>query len=162
LEQARRGAGHTFATYEWKSAWWRWFGAGRELYSFRCSDERGRVGAILPRYVAAARPMRIARFLGYGGMQSPVCGRVREPACPPGPAPREGAGRRRAAQAPRLGASAAIRRRNGRLRASPDLADTFEPRDHGSTFAGGPLAATAVRDPKLLRRVRLLACRLGD
>jgi len=45
--------------------------------------------------------------------------------------------------------------------AAPDFADVFEPGDHGSTFAGGPLVATAalavldiVEDPGLLRRVR--------
>jgi predicted acetylornithine/succinylornithine family transaminase len=52
----------------------------------------------------------------------------------------------------------------GACLASPDVADTFEPGDHGSTFAGSPLAASAalavldvVDDPDLLRRV----CDLG-
>jgi CelD/BcsL family acetyltransferase involved in cellulose biosynthesis len=67
------GAGHPFATWEWNATWWRWFGAGRPLYSFRCRDRGGEVVAILPLYVAAARPVRVARFLGYGNLQSPVC-----------------------------------------------------------------------------------------
>jgi CelD/BcsL family acetyltransferase involved in cellulose biosynthesis len=67
------GAGHPFATWEWNAAWWRWFNADRPLYSFLCRDEHGDVAAILPLYVAAARPLRVARFLGYGNLQSPVC-----------------------------------------------------------------------------------------
>jgi predicted acetylornithine/succinylornithine family transaminase len=46
---------------------------------------------------------------------------------------------------------------------SPDAADVLEPGDHGSTFAGGPVATAAalavldiVDDPALLRRVREL------
>ena len=53
--------------------------------------------------------------------------------------------------------------------ASPELADTLQPGDHGSTFAGGPLMAAAalaafdvIDDPKLLRRVRELGGRLRD
>jgi acetylornithine/N-succinyldiaminopimelate aminotransferase len=52
--------------------------------------------------------------------------------------------------------------------ASPDLADVLQPGDHGSTFAGGPLIATAalavleiVDDPDLLRRVRDLGVGLS-
>jgi predicted acetylornithine/succinylornithine family transaminase len=53
--------------------------------------------------------------------------------------------------------------------AAPELADTLEPGDHGSTFAGGPLAAAAalaafdvIDDPALLRRVRELGGRLRE
>jgi CelD/BcsL family acetyltransferase involved in cellulose biosynthesis len=80
LEDARddwarlaEGAGHPFATWEWNAGWWRWFGAGRRLYSFVCRDPEGGVAAILPLYVASTRPLRVARFLGYGNLQSPVC-----------------------------------------------------------------------------------------
>jgi len=52
--------------------------------------------------------------------------------------------------------------------ASPDLADVLQPGDHGSTFAGGPLIATAalavleiVDDPDLLDRVRDLGAGLS-
>jgi acetylornithine/N-succinyldiaminopimelate aminotransferase len=52
--------------------------------------------------------------------------------------------------------------------ASPDLADVLQPGDHGSTFAGGPLIATAaltvleiVDDPDLLGRVRDLGAGLS-
>jgi acetylornithine/N-succinyldiaminopimelate aminotransferase len=52
--------------------------------------------------------------------------------------------------------------------ASPDLADLLQPGDHGSTFAGGPLIATAalavleiVDDPDLLGRVRDLGAGLS-
>jgi acetylornithine/N-succinyldiaminopimelate aminotransferase len=49
----------------------------------------------------------------------------------------------------------------GALVTGPRLADVFEPGDHGSTFAGGPVVATAalaalelIDDPQLLRSVR--------
>jgi acetylornithine/N-succinyldiaminopimelate aminotransferase len=52
--------------------------------------------------------------------------------------------------------------------ASPDLADVLQPGDHGSTFAGGPLIATAalavleiLDDPDLLGRVRDLGAGLS-
>jgi predicted acetylornithine/succinylornithine family transaminase len=55
----------------------------------------------------------------------------------------------------------------GALVIGPLLADVFEPGDHGSTFAGGPLACAAANaafdvldDPALLARVRSLGERL--
>jgi acetylornithine/N-succinyldiaminopimelate aminotransferase len=52
---------------------------------------------------------------------------------------------------------------------TPELGDVFEPGDHGSTFAGGPLVAGAALaalevtdDPELLRRVRELGGRLCE
>jgi acetylornithine/N-succinyldiaminopimelate aminotransferase len=55
----------------------------------------------------------------------------------------------------------------GALVTGPRLADTFQPGDHGSTFAGGPLVSAAAlvaldicSDPSLLERVRLLGERL--
>jgi acetylornithine/N-succinyldiaminopimelate aminotransferase len=57
----------------------------------------------------------------------------------------------------------------GALICSPRYADVFEPGDHGSTFAGGPVACAAalavldvVSDPGLLARVRSLGERLGE
>ena len=51
----------------------------------------------------------------------------------------------------------------------PAAADVLEPGDHGSTFAGGPVATAAalavldiVDDPALLRRVRELGARLRE
>ncbi|HEX2359761.1 MAG TPA: acetylornithine/succinylornithine family transaminase [Solirubrobacterales bacterium] len=53
--------------------------------------------------------------------------------------------------------------------AAPDVADTLQPGDHGSTFAGGPLVAAAalaafdvIDDAALLRRARELGGRLRD
>jgi acetylornithine/N-succinyldiaminopimelate aminotransferase len=53
--------------------------------------------------------------------------------------------------------------------AAPDVADVLERGDHGSTFAGGPLIASAalaafdvIDDPELLRRVRDLGTRFCD
>jgi acetylornithine/N-succinyldiaminopimelate aminotransferase len=55
----------------------------------------------------------------------------------------------------------------GALITGPALADVFAPGDHGSTFAGGPLVASAAlvaleicSDPELLARVRTLGERL--
>ena len=55
----------------------------------------------------------------------------------------------------------------GALVTGERLADTFQPGDHGSTFAGGPLVAAAanaafdvLEDPALLASVRLLGERL--
>ncbi|HUR85917.1 MAG TPA: acetylornithine transaminase [Solirubrobacteraceae bacterium] len=57
----------------------------------------------------------------------------------------------------------------GALICGPRLADVFEPGDHGSTFAGGPVACAAahvvldvVSDPALLARVRELGARLAE
>ncbi|MGA2319723.1 MAG: acetylornithine/succinylornithine family transaminase [Solirubrobacteraceae bacterium] len=56
----------------------------------------------------------------------------------------------------------------GALITNPRLADVFEPGDHGSTFAGGPVVAAAAlaaleltEDPVLLERVRELGERLS-
>jgi acetylornithine/N-succinyldiaminopimelate aminotransferase len=55
----------------------------------------------------------------------------------------------------------------GALVTGPKLQDVFQPGDHGSTFAGGPVAARAARaaleicsDPQLLRNVHALGERL--
>jgi predicted acetylornithine/succinylornithine family transaminase len=57
----------------------------------------------------------------------------------------------------------------GALMTGPRLADTFQPGDHGSTFAGGPVIAAAAlvaleicSDPALLERVRALGERLAS
>jgi predicted acetylornithine/succinylornithine family transaminase len=56
----------------------------------------------------------------------------------------------------------------GALVTGEKLADTFQPGDHGSTFAGGPLVASAAlvaleicSEPSLLERVRVLGARLA-
>jgi CelD/BcsL family acetyltransferase involved in cellulose biosynthesis len=68
-----QASGHPFATWEWNSRWWSRFGEGRSLYCFGCRDAAGDLIAILPLYVAASRPIRVARFLGYADLQSPIC-----------------------------------------------------------------------------------------
>jgi acetylornithine/succinyldiaminopimelate/putrescine aminotransferase len=57
----------------------------------------------------------------------------------------------------------------GALVTGERLADVFRPGDHGSTFAGGPLVASAAlvaleicSDPELLERVRVLGSRLAE
>ena len=67
------GAGHPFATWEWNALWWERFAAGRELYSFICRDADGSALAILPLYIALARPIGVARFIGYADLHSPIC-----------------------------------------------------------------------------------------
>ncbi len=56
----------------------------------------------------------------------------------------------------------------GALVTGPRLADVLQPGDHGSTFAGGPVIASAARvaleicsEPRLLERVRELGARLA-
>jgi CelD/BcsL family acetyltransferase involved in cellulose biosynthesis len=65
--------GHPFATWDWVSAWWDLLGRERELFSFLCRDGDGDVVGILPLYVGTNRPARIARFIGYGSLNSPLC-----------------------------------------------------------------------------------------
>jgi len=80
LEQVRddwdrlaEGAGHVFATWEWISSRWEQLAGERELYSFAVRDSQDRVRVILPFYVGVSRPVRIARFIGYGDLNSPLC-----------------------------------------------------------------------------------------
>ena len=65
--------GHPFATWEWIEPRWRSLGGARELYAFACRDREGELRAILPMYVASSRPVRTARFISYGSVNSPVC-----------------------------------------------------------------------------------------
>lgn len=67
------GSGHPFATWEWNACWWRRFGADRRLHSFACRNADGEIVAILPLYIASTRPFKVARFLGYADLHSPVC-----------------------------------------------------------------------------------------
>ena len=57
----------------------------------------------------------------------------------------------------------------GAVVTTPELGDVFGPGDHGSTFAGGPVQASAalaaldvIHDPELLRRVAALGQRFMD
>ena len=57
----------------------------------------------------------------------------------------------------------------GAVVTTPELADTFEPGDHGSTFAGGPVGASAalaaldvIDDDELLANVRERGAQLMD
>jgi CelD/BcsL family acetyltransferase involved in cellulose biosynthesis len=67
--------GNVFSTWEWASTWWRQQGHDHPLALYACRDARGRLVAILPLYLASARPVRIARFLGHGPADElgPVC-----------------------------------------------------------------------------------------
>jgi CelD/BcsL family acetyltransferase involved in cellulose biosynthesis len=67
--------GNIFATWEWASIWWRHFGRGRDLLARACYTSDNRLFAILPLYLSAARPLRIARFLGHRESDhlGPIC-----------------------------------------------------------------------------------------
>jgi CelD/BcsL family acetyltransferase involved in cellulose biosynthesis len=74
-QRLAEAAGNPFSTHEWATAWWRHFGAGRELHVLRCSDEARHAFAILPLFLARARPVRILRLVGQGAADQlmPVC-----------------------------------------------------------------------------------------
>jgi len=55
-----------FQTWEWADAWWRAFGDGRRLALRACRDHDGRLVAVVPLYVARAKGLVLARFLGHG------------------------------------------------------------------------------------------------
>jgi CelD/BcsL family acetyltransferase involved in cellulose biosynthesis len=64
-----------FSTWEWASTWWRHFGVARRPLVAACSNGPETV-ALLPLYLWAHRPLRIARFIGHGPADQlgPVCG----------------------------------------------------------------------------------------
>jgi CelD/BcsL family acetyltransferase involved in cellulose biosynthesis len=68
-------SGNLFSTWEWASVWWRHLGAGRPLHLTAALDDSGAVVAILPFYLARARPLRMLRFVGHGPADRlvPVC-----------------------------------------------------------------------------------------
>ena len=68
-------AGNPFGTHAFASAWWRVYGAGRELALSRVRTPDGRTAAILPLYRADRGPVRMLRFLGHGAADEagPLC-----------------------------------------------------------------------------------------
>jgi CelD/BcsL family acetyltransferase involved in cellulose biosynthesis len=69
---------NVFSTWEWAATWWRQRAHDRPLLLHACRGADGRLAAILPLYLAAARPVRVARFLGHGPADElgPVCAPV--------------------------------------------------------------------------------------
>jgi CelD/BcsL family acetyltransferase involved in cellulose biosynthesis len=67
--------GNIFATWEWTSIWWRHFGRDRDLLLYGCYSHDGRLLALLPLYLSATRPLRMARFLGHreADQLGPIC-----------------------------------------------------------------------------------------
>jgi CelD/BcsL family acetyltransferase involved in cellulose biosynthesis len=67
--------GNPFATWEWASAWWDAWGAGRRLLLYVARRDDGEPAAILPLYLSAERPVRLVRFIGHGPADQlgPVC-----------------------------------------------------------------------------------------
>jgi CelD/BcsL family acetyltransferase involved in cellulose biosynthesis len=68
-------SGNVFAAREWTETWWRHFGEGRELLLHACRAQNGRLVALLPLYLARARPVRLLRFTGHGPGDElgPIC-----------------------------------------------------------------------------------------
>jgi CelD/BcsL family acetyltransferase involved in cellulose biosynthesis len=68
-------SGNLFATWDWNSLWWRHFHRGRRLLAMACRNAAGRLVAIVPLYVASARPVAALRFLGHGqgDRLGPIC-----------------------------------------------------------------------------------------
>jgi CelD/BcsL family acetyltransferase involved in cellulose biosynthesis len=68
-------SGNLFSTWEWASVWWRHLGEERPLHLVAARDESGATVAILPFYLARARPLRVLRFVGHGPADrlAPVC-----------------------------------------------------------------------------------------
>jgi CelD/BcsL family acetyltransferase involved in cellulose biosynthesis len=68
-------SGNVFATWEWVDAWRRHFGEGVRPAVALLRDDEERALAVLPLGVRGRRPVRVARFLGYGPAdeQGPAC-----------------------------------------------------------------------------------------
>jgi CelD/BcsL family acetyltransferase involved in cellulose biosynthesis len=64
-ELAVRGR-NPFATPEFLSAWWRWFGAADRLHAYEVRTPGGGLVGLLPLYLWRARPLRVLRFIGHG------------------------------------------------------------------------------------------------
>lgn len=67
--------GHPFATWEWAATWWDHFGEDGSLQITACRRPDGTLAAILPLYVSARGPLRMARFVGHGvgDVLGPIC-----------------------------------------------------------------------------------------
>jgi CelD/BcsL family acetyltransferase involved in cellulose biosynthesis len=57
--------GNIFSTPEWASTWWRHKGGEHAPLVFVCRTN-GTLEAVLPLYLWASRPVRVARFIGHG------------------------------------------------------------------------------------------------
>jgi perosamine synthetase len=73
---------NVFATWEWASIWWRHHGREGMLRLAALRSAGGRRRALFPLVVWRDRPLRIARFLGYGTADElgPVCAAAERPA----------------------------------------------------------------------------------
>jgi CelD/BcsL family acetyltransferase involved in cellulose biosynthesis len=74
--------GNVFSTWEWADVWWRHFGARVRPAIGLVRDEEGAPSALLPLCVRGRRPLRLARFIGYGPADQlgPVCAPDKMPA----------------------------------------------------------------------------------
>lgn len=72
---SRSPAASVFNSWEWQTAWWKWYGDGRPLHVLVASDNNA-VAGILPCFVDTIRifrlfEVRVLRNLGTGGDTSP-------------------------------------------------------------------------------------------
>src|SRR4051812_15602967 len=58
--------GNLFGTWEWASAWWAVYGAGRQLRLYAAGPPGDPPRAILPLYQRSKGPMPVTRFIGHG------------------------------------------------------------------------------------------------
>jgi CelD/BcsL family acetyltransferase involved in cellulose biosynthesis len=67
--------GNVFATWEWNQTWWAHFGRDRPLSVTALRDAHGALRGVLPLFLWAERPLRVARFLGHGAgdQLGPIC-----------------------------------------------------------------------------------------
>lgn len=75
-------SGNVFGMWEWAATWWRHLGKDRRLELTLVRDDDGRPVAMLPLYLRAATPVRVARFVGHGPADElgPVCRPTDRPA----------------------------------------------------------------------------------
>ena len=68
-------AGRIYSTWSWGDAWWRQFGAGRELELHSVHDDGGRLAALLPLYRTRRGPTPLLRLIGHGlaDEMGPLC-----------------------------------------------------------------------------------------
>jgi CelD/BcsL family acetyltransferase involved in cellulose biosynthesis len=66
---------NVFASWEWHCTWWDHFENDRPLEITALRDGRGALRAVVPLYLVAERPLRVARFIGNraGDQLGPIC-----------------------------------------------------------------------------------------
>jgi CelD/BcsL family acetyltransferase involved in cellulose biosynthesis len=68
-------SGNLFAAWEWNELWWKHYGRGRTLRIAVLQQDDAEIGAIVPLFMWARRPLRIVRLIGHGhgDLLGPIC-----------------------------------------------------------------------------------------